>query len=249
MMLEEGGKCRAAGVLHRDATPSMQANLPIHRAKNILTLRGAEPHLRNTLMARKSQTESLRGKLAVSLDSANQHASAASQLDPVETMSAIETVTAPIEPTERSRAAENLVNTSALLAVGAGAIPVPIWDLAALAAIQLKMIADVSKVYGVPFRENAGKSAVALLVGSLGPELLARGSIGVFLKTMPGIGSIVSMSAMPALAGGCTYAIGKVFIQHYESGGSLLTFNAKHFQATFTDEVKAGMKKVASIKI
>jgi hypothetical protein len=51
------------------------------------------------------------------------------------------------------------------------------------------------------------------------------------------------------LAGGCTYAVGQTFIRHFESGGTLLSFNAKDFQSSFTEEVKAGMKKVAEVKI
>src|SRR5204862_2573037 len=103
--------------------------------------------------------------------------------------------------------------------------------------------------YGKPFAENAGKSAVAALVGSLAPGMLARGTFGIFFKTLPGIGSLVGAVALSVLAGGCTYAIGQVFVRHYESGGTLLTFNAKDFQAGFTEEVKAGMKKVAEVKI
>ncbi|ACB75238.1 YcjF family protein [Opitutus terrae] len=164
-------------------------------------------------------------------------------------MSASDT-TVTLEPTtSRKTAADRIVLTSTMLGAGAGALPIPIWDAVAVTGVQLKMLADISSVYGVPFAENVGKSAVASLVGGLAPGMLAHGTFGIFFKMLPGVGSLVGAVALPVLAGGCTYAIGQVFIRHYESGGTLLTFNAKDFQASFTEEVKAGMKKVAAVKI
>ena len=71
---------------------------------------------------------------------------------------------------------------------------------------------------------------------------------GVFFKTLPGIGSLISTVAMPVLAGGCTYAIGQVFVRHYESGGTLLTFNAATMKEEFARQIKAGEEVVHSLK-
>lgn len=146
-------------------------------------------------------------------------------------------------------AADRIVLTSSLMAAGAGAIPLPGWDIAAITGVQLKMLADVSKLYEVPFTQNIGKSAIGALIGGLGPSYLARVSLGAAVKVIPGVGQIVGMVALPALAGGCTYAIGKVFIAHYESGGTLLSFKPKEFSSRFAAEVKAGMEKLASVKL
>jgi uncharacterized protein (DUF697 family) len=155
-----------------------------------------------------------------------------------------------LEPAgSRKAAVDQIIASSIALSVAAGAVPVPIWDAALITGVQLKMLADISALYGKPFSENVGKSAVISLLGGIAPGMLARGAFGVFFKTLPGIGSIVGAVALPVLAGGCTYAVGQVFVRHYESGGTLLSFNAKDFQAGFTEEVKAGMKKVADIKI
>ena len=48
-------------------------------------------------------------------------------------------------------------------AMGAGLIPLPLVDLATITGIQLKMIAKISRVYGVPFAENRAKSIIAAL--------------------------------------------------------------------------------------
>ena len=78
------------------------------------------------------------------------------------------------------------------------------------------------------------------------PQRTRCGPVSFFVSLLPAPSSAI---AMPVLAGGCTYAIGQVFVRHYESGGTLLTFNVKEFQAGFTNEVKAGMKKVTEVKI
>jgi hypothetical protein len=41
----------------------------------------------------------------------------------------------------------------------------------------------------------------------------------------------VSAVVMPALSAGATFAIGKVFIQHFASGGTLLDFNPPDYRA------------------
>ena len=50
------------------------------------------------------------------------------------------------------------------------------------------------------------------------------------LKSVPILGTIASGFVMPALSAGATYAIGKAFIQHFESGGTLLDFNPPDYR-------------------
>jgi uncharacterized protein (DUF697 family) len=219
-------------------------------------------------MATKSSATALHAKLAESLDTANQGAHETHSHKAMTThTSHSHTSHSTHTKHKASHAAEGaathelaelkkpelnvtkIVDSSMLLAAGAGAIPLPIWDTVAIMAVQVKMLADLSAFYGVPFKENAGKAAVASLIGGLAPGLLARGTFGLFLKLLPGVGSVFGAIAQPAFAAALTYGMGKVFISHFESGGTLLTFNAKDFKSTLTDEVKAGMKKVTELKI
>ena len=55
------------------------------------------------------------------------------------------------------------------------------------------------------------------------------------LKAVPIFGTIVGAFVMPVLSAGATYAIGKAFIQHFASGGTLLDFNPPDYR----DFVKA----------
>ncbi len=55
------------------------------------------------------------------------------------------------------------------------------------------------------------------------------------LKAVPIVNLIAAGFVMPVLSAGATYAIGKAFIQHFESGGTLLDFNPPDYR----DFVKA----------
>jgi hypothetical protein len=48
---------------------------------------------------------------------------------------------------------------------------------------------------------------------------------GSALKAVPVVGWIAGAFVMPVLSAGATFAIGKAFIQHFASGGTLLDFN------------------------
>jgi uncharacterized protein (DUF697 family) len=91
------------------------------------------------------------------------------------------------------------------------------------------MVRRLSQVYGQPFSANLGKSLVASLAGSLIPETSAIGAASL-LKVMPIIGTVAAGLVMPALSAGATYAIGKAFIQHFASGGTLLDFNPPDYR-------------------
>jgi uncharacterized protein (DUF697 family) len=203
-------------------------------------------------MKRKSKNEELKSKLAASLDSSarprtrsprrSAKKKPSSKIIVQETMSeSTDSVT--LSPSASS--AQSVVNTSVMLAAGAGAIPVAGWDIAAIAGVQLKMLADISKIYGKPFTENVGKSTLTALIGTLAPGILAKSSF----KTLPGVGQFFGMISVPLYSGAITYAVGRVFIAHYESDGTLLTFSPKDFSSRLAQEVQSGLKKVVSVKV
>ena len=47
---------------------------------------------------------------------------------------------------------------------------------------------------------------------------------------MPGIGSAVGALTMPVYSAGATYVIGRVFMKHFTSGGTLLDFNPPDYR-------------------
>jgi uncharacterized protein (DUF697 family) len=109
---------------------------------------------------------------------------------------------------------------------GAGLIPVPLVDLAAISLVELKMVHSLANLYGVPFSRSAAKSIIGALIGGGGTFVLAAPAASV-VKFVPVVGQFFGVLTEPAIAAAATYALGKVFIQHFESGGTLLDFNIR----------------------
>jgi len=151
----------------------------------------------------------------------------------------------PMTDEQRDELASELVNRFSLWSGAAGLIPVPILDMVAVGGVQLQMLRRLSEIYGVPFAENRGKSIIATLAGSFIPASTATGtavSLGSLVKGLPGVGTAIGIVSMPAFSAAATFAIGKVFIQHFASGGTLLDFNPPDYR----EFIKAQKEKFTS---
>jgi len=144
-----------------------------------------------------------------------------------------------------------VIRHNVLWSMGAGVIPVAYLDAAAILAVQLKLLKELADVHGVPFRANIGKSAVAALLGGLTTGGATYGVVtsGIFhglVRSVPVIGQLVGFATMPAFAAATTYAIGKVFDQHFASGGTFLTFNPKKVEGYFREKFEEAKTKGAT---
>ena len=75
--------------------------------------------------------------------------------------------------------------------------PVPLLDVATISGLQIKMLADLSKLYGMPFGKERAKVLVGSLLGSVLPSVLANSSLaaaGTVIKIIPVIGTLVGMA-------------------------------------------------------
>ena len=132
--------------------------------------------------------------------------------------------------------------------MGAGLIPVPFVDLAAVSGVQIKMLAAVSKIYEVPFLESRGKVLIASLIGSIAPSAVSYGAIGCLLKAVPLVGALAGAPTMALFCGASTWALGKVFIQHFESGGTFLNFNPEQVKDYFKAQFEEGRKMASTME-
>jgi uncharacterized protein (DUF697 family) len=132
-------------------------------------------------------------------------------------------------PETREEMASKLVDRFALWSGVAGLIPVPVVDVFAVGGLQIQMVRRISQIYDVEFSENRGKALIASLAGSMIPATSGIGAASL-LKAVPVIGTIAGGFVMPALSAGATYAIGKAFIQHFATGGTLRDFNPPDYR-------------------
>lgn len=143
--------------------------------------------------------------------------------------------------------ADVLVARAVPWSMGVGLIPIPLVDCAAVTALQLKLLRQLSELYKRPFAETQAKAVVAALIGGLLPTAIAGGSAAAFLKFFPGAGTLLGAAAVSVTSGASTLAIGKVFIAHFESGGSLLDVDAAQLQASFAFRYAEARQHVTQI--
>jgi uncharacterized protein (DUF697 family) len=130
---------------------------------------------------------------------------------------------------DNAELASKLVNRFSVWSGVAGLIPLPVVDVVTVGGLQLQMLRRISQLYGVPFSENRGKALIASLAGALIPASSGIGAASA-LKFVPILGPLASGFVMPFLSAGATYAIGKAFIEHFASGGTLLDFNPPDYR-------------------
>lgn len=154
----------------------------------------------------------------------------------------------PQAPEARHAAAEHLVQQYTLGAMAVALVPVPLLDLAALVAVQLKMLHGLASVYDIEFKADLGRSAVASLVGSVLPTSAAPTLAASLGKLIPLSGQILGGGALVILNGAATYALGKVFIQHFAAGGTFLTFDPEVVRDYFEQQFEAGKGVATGLK-
>jgi len=126
-----------------------------------------------------------------------------------------------------------------LLSGGVGIVPIPVVDFVGVTAIQLALIKQLSSLYGVEYADSATKRTISALIGGAVP---AFGSMTVasWAKMIPVVGSVLGGSAMMLLSGASTYAVGHVFANHFERGGTILDIEANQVKEQFKGYYEIG---------
>src|SRR6185503_20475302 len=175
----------------------------------------------------------------------DRHLGMAKKRNPDMTTESIDSGTAPMTEEQREEAASQLVDRFSLWSGAAGLIPVPLIDVVAVGGVQLQMLRKLSEIYGVPFTDNRGKSVIASCAGAIISASTATTTamtFGSLIKGIPGIGSAIGALTMPVYSAGVTYVIGKVFMKHFASGGTLLDFDPPDYRE-FIKQQQAKFKR------
>lgn len=142
-------------------------------------------------------------------------------------------------PTTMSRAAaaSSIIKRYALASGGAGLITAPFLGMAALTALHLALIRDLSALYGVEFSKQSARGILLALGVAFVPGWLGFGLQKTILKRLPMMTGVVGWVAMAGLSAVVTYTLGKTIIEHFESGGTLADFDVKHLHHALLNAV------------
>ena len=161
-------------------------------------------------------------------------------------VNAIEVQPKPIDDLQRAKV-ESAINYSMLLAGGVGVVPIPLVDFVGVTAIQLALIKQLSAIYGVEYTASASKRTISALVGGAIPAFGSM-TLASWVKAIPVVGSVLGGSAMMLLSGASTYAIGHVFANHFEKGGTILDIQASQVKEQFKGYYETGKAKLSRKK-
>ncbi len=142
-----------------------------------------------------------------------------------------------------SAATDRIITNHVLWSMGAGLLPIPLVDLAAVTAIQVDLLNSLCREHGVEFSASSGKSLVAALTGTT----LAR--IGAsMLKALPGVGTLIGGLSMSVMSGASTYAVGKVAARQLEMNGTLFDMDIQWAQTVYAEEFEQGKEVAKDLK-
>lgn len=140
---------------------------------------------------------------------------------------------------EKREKADNIVLNHVGFAASAAFLPFPVADIAAVSAVQLNMLRQLSSLYRVGFIDSIGKNVISAIVGSSLARLGAS-----LIKLIPGVGTFIGEVTMPVLSAASTYALGQVVASHFAKGGTLEDFDFGSARRKYDEELKKG-KEVA----
>lgn len=131
------------------------------------------------------------------------------------------------------------VNSYSKIAAGVGLLPGGLLNFAGILAVQVTMVWKIANQFGRTEGKDRIRGSILSLIGSLIPGGIGH-SAAAAIAAIPALiaGTVVYFVVTPVLAYAMTQAVGKVFIMHFESGGTLLTFDPKAFANYFMNEFK-----------
>jgi len=117
----------------------------------------------------------------------------------------------------RRKLAHRIVDRHKNYAALGGLVPLPIANIGAVTAINLRMVRQLSALYQVPFARDRTRALIVALVGGAVPTGVGTATSTTLMWIVPG-GMLVGLGAAALTAGALTRGIGHVFIESFESG-------------------------------
>jgi len=130
-----------------------------------------------------------------------------------------------VDAVRRRSLAHAIVQRHAAYAAVGGVIPLPIANVASITAVIVRMVKVLADLYGVPFERDRARAIVIGMMGGAMPTGLAAFTTSTLVYIIPGSALIgLAVSSIAAVA--CTRGIGRIFVEHFESGATLHDLSA-----------------------
>jgi uncharacterized protein (DUF697 family) len=111
------------------------------------------------------------------------------------------------------------INYYCICAAAAGAVGVPVIDVAAVTAVQVRLVKRLASLDEKDFDDESGKALASALTGAVGPVLLGQTGARMAARWIPVVGPAVALVTVPALNYASTRVVGHYFRDYFKSGG------------------------------
>jgi len=97
-----------------------------------------------------------------------------------------------------------------------GLVPLPAANIASVTAVNLRMVKQLSELYGVPFQRDRTRSLIIALIAGAVPTGAGLAASSTLMWIVPG-GLVWGLGAAALTAGALTRGIGLVFVDSFEA--------------------------------
>jgi uncharacterized protein (DUF697 family) len=116
----------------------------------------------------------------------------------------------------RRALARRIVDRHKNYAAVGGLVPLPAANIASVTAVNLRMVKQLSELYGVPFQRDRTRSLIIALIAGAVPTGAGLAASSILMWIVPG-GLFWGLGAAALTAGALTRGIGLVFVDSFEA--------------------------------
>ena len=116
----------------------------------------------------------------------------------------------------RRALARRIVDRHKNYAAMGGLVPLPAANIASVTAVNLRMVKQLSELYGVPFQRDRTRSLIIALIAGAVPTGAGVAASSTLMWIIPG-GLVWGLGAAALTAGALTRGIGLVFVESFEA--------------------------------
>jgi uncharacterized protein (DUF697 family) len=129
-----------------------------------------------------------------------------------------EAKTRPADPlaARRRALARRIVERHGNYAALGGLVPLPAANIASVTAVNLRMVKQLSELYGMPFERDRTRALIIALIAGAVPTGAGLAASSTLMWIVPG-GLVWGLGAAALTAGALTRGIGAVFVESFET--------------------------------
>jgi uncharacterized protein (DUF697 family) len=116
----------------------------------------------------------------------------------------------------RRTLARRIVDRHKNYAAMGGLVPLPAANIASVTAVNLRMVKQLSELYGMPFQRDRTRSLIIALIAGAVPTGAGLAASSTLMWIVPG-GLVWGLGAAALTAGALTRGIGLVFVDSFEA--------------------------------